>query len=227
MAIESSVKAFDLELEGFDVLQRVLNPVRFSSALRKNVRKVNKKLGLAGQDILRQSIGSANSWAVKNSPLTQVLKGSSKPLTDHGDLWGNAGHTLIGSFQFVVGTNRVDKTGKYNIAWILHQGAHMPVTDGMRRFFRYQSAKTKGKIKPLAAGTRVLIISARPFLKRAFVDDKKFMVMCSVQWRNALDKSFREGGRPGKGKKKKKSKGRPGYRFQAGGVGGGGKWVKK
>ncbi len=220
--------AFDLELEGFDVLKNVLNPVRFNSALRKNVRMANKRLALVGKDTLRQSIHSSKGWSEENSPLTMALKdGRSKPLFHHGDLWGNVNSTLIGSFQFVVGTNRVDKTGRYNLAWILHEGATIDVTEPMRKYFRYLNAKTGGTVKPLAADTKTIIIPARKYMKRAFVDNKKFIGMCAFQWRQALDKSFKDGGKPGTGKKKKKSKGRPGYKFQAGGSGGGGKWVKK
>lgn len=200
MAFDSSAVVCDLELEGFDVLQNVLNPSRFMAALRKNVRATNKRLALIGQDKLRQSIHSTKQWAVPNSVATIEAKGSSKPLTDRGDLWGNAASTLIGAFQFVVGTNRTDESDRYNIAWILHQGAHMPVTDGMRKYFRYLAYKTKGKVKPLGPETKVLIIPARPFMKRAFIDDKVFMKLVAAEWRQALDKSFKDGGKPGKGK---------------------------
>jgi len=228
MAFDSGVIACDLELEGFDTLKRVLDPDRFMASLRQNVKMVNQKLALIGQDILRKSIGSANEWAVANSPVTVANKGSSKPLTDHGDLWGNATSTVVGSFQFVVGTNRVDRTGNYNVAWILHQGAHITVNDAMRKFFRYLAAKTNGQVKPLGQGTRVIIIPARPFMRRAFVDDKSFLQQCAIQWREAVDRSFRSGGTPAKGGGKgggSKSKAPPGMVFKAGGAGGGGKWV--
>lgn len=219
----------EMELEGFDIMERVLNPDRFMASLRKNVRLVNQKLALDGQDILRKAIHSAKEWAAPNSPATIVIKGSSKPLTDHGDLWGNAGHSLVGAFQFVVGTNRVDRTGNYNVSWILHQGATVTVTDAMRKFFRYLSAKTNGQVKPLGSQTRTIVIPGRPYMKRAFIDDHSFLRKCAEQWRDAVDRSFRDGGDPKGGGGKGgggKGKGRPGYKFKAGGAGGGGQWVK-
>jgi phage gpG-like protein len=64
------------------------------------------------------------------------------------------------------------------IAAIHEKGAGpyaVPVTEKMRRFFKFLSARTNGEIKPLSSGKGVLIIKipARPILKPLLKSQKK------------------------------------------------------
>ena len=223
MAIDGSKVAMDLELEGFDELSRALNPRVFMPNLRKFVRAENVKLSIVGKDTLRRAVKGSSGWAVANAALTVALKGSSKPLIDKGDLWGNINKTLVGSFEFIVGTKLVDHSGKHNLAWIIHEGTTIDVDEKVRKFFRAKSFETKGRIKPLKASTIRIVIPGRKYMEKAFIKDKKFTTLMLLGWRNAIDKAFRFGSKKAAGGGKKG--GKPGYKFKAGGAGGGGKWV--
>jgi len=189
---------FDLELEGFEAFSKAIDPVLFKKRLSEEIRAANMRLSVLGVDVLRRAIHSAQSWAKPNSPVTIALKGSSKPLFDHGDLWGNTSSKLLDAFQFVVGTNRVDDSGKVNVAAVLHNGATIKVTPKMRAYFRYLHVKTDGKVMPLSKDTRTIVIPARPYMKRAFLDDPSFVTLCMNQWAKA---SIRAMTVKGKGKR--------------------------
>jgi len=93
-----------------------------------------------------------------NSPLTVLLKKSSIPLVEHGDLLQSISVGLEKWNEVVVGVLRTHE--KANVAAILHSGATIRVTKKMRTYFA-----TVLKVTPPKVG-RVLRIPARPFLTK-------------------------------------------------------------
>jgi hypothetical protein len=176
----------DLQFTGFDRLRRMLNPIKFERALKRRVKEQNEKLSKITVDALDKSI---ESEGVQNRPLTKILKHSHKPLIEEGEMFGSVGSKLKGFYQFTTGVKRIGSKGQ-NVAAILHEGAIVPVSEGMRSYFRAMAAEFSPLVKPLKASTSQIVIKPRPFMKRAFFDNDVLTNRILFGWRDAVHMAF-------------------------------------
>ena len=181
-----------LQIRGFTRLRNRLDPVKVNRRMIKAVKKATIKNGLIAEGAIKLGIDSGLGMA-PNSSMTTAIKGSSRPLVDAGDLKSSVDNKVTRYDQVVIGvlknaTKRDPDTGRVTkikeVAAILHQGATVTVTDKMRRFFFAMAKKHPGKWHPLSAGTKVLVIPARPFLK--FAIEKKQKVKYEKNWNEAV-----------------------------------------
>jgi len=109
------------------------------------------------------------------SPITKLLKKSSKPLIDTGGLLGSIKTTYDAKKnQAFVGVHRASRAGginTVNLAIIHEFGTKpftIPVTPGVRAFFMRLFIISGGKINPLGAGKTQIIhpgVPPRPFIR--------------------------------------------------------------
>ena len=121
-----------------------LEPTRFTRALHKEVARANARIGSEFQRRARKAIQGAGYAG--NSPMTVAMKGSSKPLVDDGDLMGALtwAQDRVDPMVVWLGLKRYAKEA--NIGRILHDGATVKVTPGMRRLLFARLTKlAKGK----------------------------------------------------------------------------------
>jgi hypothetical protein len=182
-----AIKA-DLQFTGWDKVKVMLNPIKFERALKRRVKDQNEKLSKLTIEALDKSIESEK---VQNKPLTKILKHSHKPLVEEGEMFGSVGSKLKGFYQFVTGVRRIGDKGQ-NVAAILHEGAIVPVSDGMRSYFRAMAVKFQPLVKPLRASTTQIVIRPRPFMKRAFFDNDVLTQRILFGWRDAIHLAFRD-----------------------------------
>lgn len=193
-----------LKLEGFDELARAIDDRQFRAMAVRKIREKNMVLSQLGVSTLRQTILKGKFYS--NSPVTVALKGSNVPLVNNADLYGNCGAKLV-PWGFICGTQRVSSRGQADIAVILHEGATVPVTDKMRKAWKYFAKITGGRVKPLRAGTTHIRIPERPFLRMAFIDDETFPLTVIRGWKMALIESHIALSRKARGARVKGSKG--------------------
>jgi hypothetical protein len=185
-----------LELKGFRELSDALALPKFRRRFKKQVRKATRKNGLIAEGAIKQQIASGDGMK-PNSPLTEALKGSSRPLVDTGELQKSITHKLTAFDEVIIGVlrrvqKRNPKTGKVDnlqdIAAILHNGATISVTPAMRRLF-FALSNEIPEVKPLSPKTTVIVIPARPFLLAAF--SPKFVAKYRRNWEEAIERAFR------------------------------------
>ena len=184
-------KTIGLKVKGFEQLKEKLDHKKFSKLLKRNVRKAQRRNSLAAEGEMKRRIDAGRSLA-KNSPVTTAIKGSSRPLVDGGDLKASITHVLARwdlAFIGVLRTKKVtDQNGRVrdllNVAFVLHEGATIKVTQRMRNYFRFMSRLYPGKWFPIKASTQVIRIPPRPFLKFATtkVMEKKY----TREWNKAI-----------------------------------------
>lgn len=179
----------DLELYGFETFQHMMKGSPFEMRLIINMRKKNKILSSLGAARLMKEISTGRFK--ENSPVTVFLKGSARPLIDHGDLFGSVSGELTSDlYGFVVGVTRRTIGGK-NLAHMLETGFTIAVTSKMRRFFWAQSRRSGGKIKALKASTTHLKVPPRSYMEQAFFHDKDFSLLVTKQWKSAIRETFK------------------------------------
>jgi hypothetical protein len=188
-----------LELKNFDQLKRILDANRFTKTFKDQVRQATKTNALTAADAIKVAI--AQGLTPDNHPLTEILKGSSRPLVDGGDLSASIhGKAINWNLAFIGVLKNVKKKGlpfaskkalmgQIAIAAILHEGIDIKVTDKMRRFFTIMAMKHPGKVKPLKAGTSVISIPGRPFLEEAFA--ASLVAIYRANWEEAVDATFK------------------------------------
>lgn len=169
-------------------LLKASNPARFRKLLAANMRIATEKNGIDVMNCIRRKVQEAKFDP--NSELTKLLKGSTKPLIDTSTLANNISYELENAFVAMAGTNR-NREGA-NIAYTLHEGATLKMTDERRRWLAraiaiaykkmgkdYQgkegtgytyaggvASPTRGKSSSFGA----IIIPGRPFIVSAFDD---------------------------------------------------------
>lgn len=206
----------DLKLIGqWKRMAAAVDAKRFQENLEANLNKATAFNGMMVAGEIRRRI-KARKYA-KNSPLTVLIKGSSTPLIDDGDLWGAVTSKNLNSFTVFVGLLRSsiasDGHSIINIAEFLHQGGTIPVTEHMRNMFILLAEVGEGKrerstlegrvaeiakalgrrikdIKPLRPETTHLVIKPRPFL-RDVLDDPTIHKKCQDNWRKAALAAFK------------------------------------
>ena len=178
-----------LKITGLKRFKKMFAKTFFMGELKKQVRKQNKILGISFEDKVRKEIKQGKF--AKNSRLTELLKGSSKPLVDQGDLWASINSDVYRYLELRVGVIRKDpRTGK-SIALILHEGATITVTPKMRAWFRRRHVETGGLVRPLKQSTQAIKIPARPFFRQSLIENKEVEVELRQRWGKAVDDTFR------------------------------------
>lgn len=124
---------------------------------------------------------------VPNSPLTILIKGSSRPLVDHGDLRQGittAVEVSRGKVHGAVGVLRKAKTrgagGRFqkatNIASALHEGFTVRVTPEVRKAVFAEMRRRRGKKVRVPAGggggAKTWIVRGRPFIREPLEDNE-------------------------------------------------------
>lgn len=178
-----------LKITGLKRFKKMFAKTFFMGELKKQVRKQNKILGISFEEKVRREIKGGKF--AKNSRLTELLKGSSKPLIADGDLWASISSDVYRYLELRVGVVRRDPRTGANIALILHEGATIKVTPKMRAWFRRRHVETGGLVKPLKASTHEIRIPPRPFFKQSLIDDKSVGVELQQRWGKAVDDTFR------------------------------------
>ena len=100
---------------------------KFQRRLHAELLRANELIGKRFQRAARGMIRAA-AYA-PNSPLTVILKGSSKPLLDKGDLYQAITYEVEGPYAVKVGVikHRLKGATTLDVAWILHEGATINV----------------------------------------------------------------------------------------------------
>lgn len=115
-----------LSAEWNDLL-RTLEPNSFKRRLAHNLERAGHRVGREFVRIARGMIRSAEY--APNSPITIMLKGSSKPLVDKGDLFQGIGYELDGPYNIRMGLLK-RRVGQQvvNVGLVLHEGATIDVS---------------------------------------------------------------------------------------------------
>lgn len=191
-----------LTTTGFDELKKKVQPKSFEKRLQRNVKKATRKVGLLAVRKVKTDIRQKKVKPSKLSGLTVAIKGSTKALVDTGELLKSIISQLVAWNIVLVGVlkNRAvrdELTGQTKdvimIAKILHDGADIPVSDKMRRFFFWlansEASPVKGKIHALKPSTRMIHVPARPFMKGIL--DKSARDEYRKVWQAAVNKTLR------------------------------------
>jgi hypothetical protein len=189
-----------LTLKNFDQLKKMLDANRFTKEFKKQIKQATKVNALTAADAIKVAIAQ-QKVGDPNHPLTQILKGSSKPLIDSGDLSASINGKAVNWNLAFIGVLKEKRKkglpfaskkallGQITIAALLHEGVDIKVTDKMRRFFTIMAMKHPGKIKPLKAGTTTIHIPGRPFLEEAFA--LELINIYKSNWEDAINETFR------------------------------------
>lgn len=189
-----------LKLKGFKELADIFRPGKFERRMKEEVGKATLKNALLAERAIKKGINSGKGLK-PNSPFTVDLKGSSRPLVASGELLKSITGRRESWDEAVVGVlqSRMvkDKQGKtkdiLQLAVILHNGAQVPVSEKMRRyFFRMAQLYERGEIKqpwfPLSSRTKVIVIPKRPFLK--FATFKRMHRKYVANWAEAMERAM-------------------------------------
>lgn len=187
-----------MRLTGFEELKKKLHPSGFEKRLKRHVKKATARVGKLAVGRVKVDIRKKQVKPSKLSGLTILLKGSRKALVDTGELIKSIISEVISWDVVIVGVLknrpvRDELTGEVKdvimIAKILHDGADIPVTPKMRRFFFWLAnsagSPVRGKVFALKPSTRMIHIPARPFM--AGVIDKVMRRMYKVEWQAAVN----------------------------------------
>lgn len=186
-----------LETKGFKKMLDALDPRKFRNRLQRQVLKATLKNGLLAERAIVQGINRGRVLKA-NAPLTQLIKGSDRPLVNTGQLLQSINHRILSPGIVVIGVlrkalHRDSQTGKVeditNVAAAVHEGFTVTVTQKMRNFFAAMSREFPGEWFPLKASTKLIVVPARPFLWLAV---KPSMIrLYKRNWENAIDEAFR------------------------------------
>ena len=138
----------------WDRVNNILNPARLMSIFQRAAARV----GNYGATEIQKGIISGAPGGQKleeNTPATIMLKGSSKPLIDKGDLVGSITYQILDNGNGVFIGIKYGKEA--NIAAIHEYGCVIPVSDKMRGYLHYRGIN-------LRKDTQYIFICPRPFL---------------------------------------------------------------
>ena len=193
--------ASSIKLTKWKRFQIALSPTKFKKKLQISVGKatgINGELVKAG--IQR---GIRRGRKPMGAELTILIKGSSKPLVDRGDLFGAITSKQTDWKTAFVGVLRNNEA--FNLAEALHEGANIPVTPAMRALFTMLWWASTGKLAPekltgrarvlwerapgiwlpLSGSTGVIHIPPRPFIQKTF-NSTKLKKAIRENWNNAV-----------------------------------------
>jgi hypothetical protein len=193
--------------EGWKRYAKALDPKRFKAALRRNMRKASILNGKIVEAAIRSAIRGGGFE--KNAALTVMIKGSSKPLVDRGELFKAITSVVIGDAKVFIGVVQTNEF--YDLAMAIHDGANVKVTPAMRGLFfvlwqasigKMDPTKLSGRAAelwerapggwlPLKASTSNIIIPERRFIESAF-EDGALKDQILANWNMAFKATMRE-----------------------------------
>ena len=212
---------FDL---GWKRYKRALTPSSYTPLFKRYVGRATARNGKVAEKQIRKEI--KGGVPPTNAALTASLKGGSRPIigTAGADMWNAITSQATSWHTAIAGVKRtVSRGGKeYNVAKIVHEGATVRVTPAMRTMFlvlswasqRWHAGKPIGvnlegrarelwdmskskRFYALKAGTKVIRIPGRPFVRYAF-QDPSLKRTVEANWRQAVNRVMRaqaKGGR--------------------------------
>lgn len=158
-----------------------LEPGRARSIWEHYLHAAHTRVGQAGVAAIRNSI-KADEYAA-NSPITVIIKGSSKPLVDRGDLFQAISYEIRGHWMRIGLFRQIAGVKTYNLGLLLHEGFSYTPTDRQRAAVWAKVAEALGSSRTgssrqatrgaaLAMGSRagsaapVWVVPARPFIRK-------------------------------------------------------------
>jgi hypothetical protein len=206
----------EFKIKGLKRWRAALDARGFDEAARKNMRKATALNGKILEAAMRKVLQSGK--LKPNAALTIAIKGSSKPLVDHGTLFQAITSHVVDDFTVFVGVLR--NAPNYDLIETLHEGVEITVTPAMRGMFFMLWRVSIGEIDanrltgraavlwermpggwlPLADDTKTIVIPPRRFVVAAF-RTAGIVAQCRANWKKALDASFAERANAEKGDK--------------------------
>lgn len=196
-----------VELTGGQKFAKMLMPETFKRHMKNHIPRATGQNAAFAAKKMRQLIQAANFKP--NAALTIMIKGSSKPLVDHGDLFGAITHKKIDDYTGWVGLERNNPAAK--LAELLHDGGVIPVTPAMRGMFFFLWKASNGDMSPskltgraaelfarqptgwypLSENTTAIVIPGRPFVKQT-IEDEALKEQMTKNWTRAVQFIFRD-----------------------------------
>lgn len=193
------------KIKGLKRWQKALNARGFDEAARAEIRRATELNGKVLEAAQRKVLQAGSGFMKRNAPLTVKIKGSSKPLIDHGDLFQGITSKVIDDFTVFAGVLRTHES--YNIAKLLHEGAKIKITPKMRTMFsllhkastgHFDPAKLTGRAAelwarspggwlPIGKRTRLIIIPPRRWVNLAM---RRSTTIVRKNWVDAMNRAF-------------------------------------
>jgi hypothetical protein len=197
----------------WDQLRVAFDPAKFAARGRALVRIATEQNGMFVAGRMKRLIRQGGFEP--NAALTTVIKRSTKPLFDHGQLIQAITHQTVNYSTVFVGVLKSSRSKRgeplVNIIPGLHDGTTITITRKMRSLFWFLWLVTSGKmkeeklrgrareiyerignkriIKPLSPASTAIRIPGRPFMKQAF-EDPKTILLVRRQWVRAISRAM-------------------------------------
>ncbi|KKN79937.1 hypothetical protein LCGC14_0334450 [marine sediment metagenome] len=194
---------------GWQRLDLAFDGRKFKGVARKHLRLAAERNGKLALGAVRRGIRRGGFEG--NAELTEHIKGSGKkPLVDSGTrlFQGLTSEVQSDDKTVFIGFLLADRN--FEAAAAIHEGAVIKVSQAMRDMFRLlwmvsvgnmiperltgRAAELWGRRPggwlPLKPSTKVIIIPARPFIKRAF-EEPKLRAAVKRQWEQAIQRSLK------------------------------------
>jgi len=121
---------------------------KLSPASQAKLKAASDRLTKINALIMAREIraGISRGAYAKNAGLTEMIKGSSKPLVDRGQLFQSITHRRLAPSTYFVGVLRT--SGAYNTVKTVHDGATITVSRAMSEMFKFIGLALLGKFDP-------------------------------------------------------------------------------
>lgn len=169
-----------LKVRGFAKFLRAFSEGRIRGVLRDQQQLAMKRAVLFLRSEVLAYIDQ-EKHGIPNAPLTVLIKGSSRPLVDRGDLRQSIDTEVHGKGRDVVGavgvlrSRRTKRGGKrlFNVAVALHNGFVIRVTPQVRAAVFAELQRRQGRgARPAATGggSSTWRVRGRPFIQKPLED---------------------------------------------------------
>lgn len=132
----------------WQAFQAAMDPVKFHARLERNVGIASRRIGHQFQSVARRAIRDGRY--APNSPITVILKGSSRPLVADGDLFQALTWENPDPFTVRMGVHKARSGAELvNIGIVLHEGATIDVgkhPQVRRKVWSMVSKKMRGRM---------------------------------------------------------------------------------
>lgn len=156
--------------KGWNDVLRATDPRSFERRWEENLERAGERIGRDFRRLARREIRQGNY--APNSPVTIILKGSSKPLVDGGDLFQSITHEVVSPRLVRLGVIRQVSGDKLvNIGAALHDGfvvdmnKHPQVRKAL--WAKVRDASSKSRMQALKPAPRKAVKSAQAQLARS------------------------------------------------------------
>lgn len=196
---------------GWVQLDKALEPGPFKKAVLTHLHRASILNGKIAEAEIRNTIKRGHF--IRNAPLTRAIKGGGKPLVGYrpgAQLFGSiTSKSSKSAMEVFVGVLKANEF--YNVAYTLHQGVVIKVTEKMRGMFFVLWLASIGKKEPseltgatrelwdqkpggwmpLKKSTASIFIPPRPFITAA-LRRKSFQKTAKANWEKALAAAYKE-----------------------------------